>query len=237
MIKKNILAGLLGLIIVIGFSCQNRTSKNELDILPPGNHRAEVIEVEQTPSYTYLQVEEGEEKYWMAVARAEYTKGESIYFLQGMEMEGFFSKELDRTFEKIYFVSAVSDEPIYSNQQTVKGKTKSEKPKLSKLDIEIEIPSDGISIGDLYSNMEEYKDKMVLVRGQVAKVNLSIMDRNWIHLQDGSGDEKDFDLTVTTLHQPKVGDVVTYRGRVGVNKDFGMGYSYKLILEEAEVVE
>ena len=63
-----------------------------------------------------------------------------------------------------------------------------------------------------------------MVRGQVTKVNLDIMNRNWIHIQDGTGDESGFDLTITTEDSPKIGDIVTFRGKVSLDKDFGSGY-------------
>jgi hypothetical protein len=101
----------------------------------------------------------------------------------------------------------------------------------------VETPEGGVTIGDLYANLEKYDGKEVIVRGEVIKFNLEIMDRNWIHIQDGTGDAEHFDLTVTTQHAPAKGDVVTYKGTVAVNKDFGMGYFYELILENAEAIE
>ena len=74
-----------------------------------------------------------------------------------------------------------------------------------------------------------------MVRGQVVKVNEGIMSLNWIHLQDGTDDAGNFDLTITTLETAKVGDIVTFEGTVILNKDFGAGYSYELILEEGSI--
>ena len=61
------------------------------------------------------------------------------------------------------------------------------------------------------------------------------MSRNWIHLRDGSGSEGSNDLTVTTADTAKVGDLVVIRGRVKTDQDFGHGYSYDLMVEEAKV--
>lgn len=40
-------------------------------------------------------------------------------------------------------------------------------------------------------------------------------------------------ILVTTMNQARVGDVVTAKGIVRVDKDFGAGYSYKVLIEEA----
>jgi hypothetical protein len=81
----------------------------------------------------------------------------------------------------------------------------------------------------------ELKDKPVLVRGKVVKYNAAIMGKNWIHLRDGSGSAADGsnDLIVTTAHQAKTGDVVTAKGIVRTDKDFGSGYAYKVLVEDA----
>jgi hypothetical protein len=69
----------------------------------------------------------------------------------------------------------------------------------------------------------------------VVKVNNGIMGRNFLHVQDGSGDKTSNDLTVTSNQTAKIGDQVTVTGKVVVNKDFGSGYSYPLMLEEASI--
>ena len=235
--QKLKILGLLSMVLLIGLSCQNNSNKNELTILPEGNHRVEIVDIVQTNSYTYLQVDEDGEEYWMAVSQQEFTKGDVIYHLNGMEMKNFESKDLGRTFDRILFVADVSDEPIYGTQQMVNGQNQPMKPNIKKIEVTIETPEGGVSIGDLFANKDAYKDQQVIVSGQVTKVNVAIMGKNWVHIQDGSGDEVHFDLTVTTQHQPKVGDVVTYKGKVGLDRDFGMGYTYELIVEEAEALE
>jgi len=81
----------------------------------------------------------------------------------------------------------------------------------------------------------ELKDKPVLVRGKVVKYNPDIMGKNWIHLRDGSGSEVNGtnDILVTSTNPAKIGDVVTVKGIIHTDKDFGAGYSYKVLIEEA----
>jgi hypothetical protein len=60
-----------------------------------------------------------------------------------------------------------------------------------------------------------------------------IMNRNWIHIQDGTGDK--LDLTVTTTENIALGSVVTLKGTIALDKDFGAGYRYDIIMEGAVV--
>ena len=94
----------------------------------------------------------------------------------------------------------------------------------------------GKTVAEVYAEKDGLADATVVVRGKVVKVNAGIMDRNWLHVRDGSGEEGTNDLTVTTLADlPEVGATVLVSGKLAVNKDFGMGYQYPVILEDAEV--
>ncbi|HSF77322.1 MAG TPA: hypothetical protein VLA38_01780 [Steroidobacteraceae bacterium] len=94
----------------------------------------------------------------------------------------------------------------------------------------------GKTVAEVYAEKDGLADATVVVRGKVVKVNAGIMDRNWLHVRDGSGEEGTNDLTVTTLADlPGVGATVLVSGKLAVNKDFGMGYQYPVILEDAEV--
>ena len=75
------------------------------------------------------------------------------------------------------------------------------------------------------------------MRGKVVKYNAMIMGKNWLHLRDGSGsdDKSNNDLTVTTATPAKLGDTVLVTGNVSTNRDFGAGYKYTVILEDAKV--
>jgi hypothetical protein len=62
------------------------------------------------------------------------------------------------------------------------------------------------------------------------------MGKNWLHVRDGSGAEGTNDLTITTAGTlPNVGDTVVVTGNVALNKDFGMGYAYDVLVEDAQV--
>ena len=91
-------------------------------------------------------------------------------------------------------------------------------------------------ISDIYKNKDPLNKQQVTVKGKVVKVSSGIMDKNWFHIQDGSGKEnsKNNDLTVTTTQAaPSVGKTVTVSGTVYKDKDFGAGYFYNVIVEQA----
>lgn len=96
---------------------------------------------------------------------------------------------------------------------------------------------DAYTVGELYAKGAALDKKKVAVRGKVVKVSAGIMDRNWIHLRDGSGDQAKgtHNIVVTSQDSPAVGDVVTATGILAKDKDFGSGYRYAVILEQASI--
>lgn len=94
---------------------------------------------------------------------------------------------------------------------------------------------DGRTVAEVYATKGKLKDKAVVVRGQVVKVSLGIMGKNWVHLRDGSGAEADGsnDLLVTTQDKAAVGDVVVARGTVRTEVNLGSGYNYAVLVEGA----
>jgi hypothetical protein len=198
-----------------------------------GVHTVVVQEVIQGNSYTYLNVKEADALIWIAISKSEMEIGETISFKNPLEMKNFTSKELDRIFETIYFVGRIEKESSPSATGP-SAKNPHQKPAVAKKEISIKPVEGGISIAELFSNREAYANKVVRIKGQVTKVNLSIMGKNWVHLQDGTGDSGNNDLLVTTQDVVALGDVVIFEGTIGLNKDFGSGYSYELLMEEAK---
>ncbi len=196
----------------------------------PEIHTVVVQEVIQATSYTYLKVKDNDAEVWVAIRKAQIQPGETISYANPMEMRNFTSKELQRTFDKIYFIGAFKKGDA-SSPATAAGQTK---PATDKKEISIEPAQGGISIGELFSNKDTYADKIVIIKGQVTKFSASIMRRNWVHLQDGTEADGKGDLTITTQDEAAVGDVVTFEGKITLDKDFGAGYKYEVIMEEAK---
>lgn len=226
-------------LVIIAWACQNNSNTQESNLYT-NDHKATVKEVVHATSYTYLNVEEGSETFWVAVNRAEFEVGQVLYFNNGLEMKDFESKDLQRTFESVYFVQDISDQPTLpgaASEQPSMAQKQPQKPTLEKKDINIEPAKGGISIATLYSNRDSYKDQIVSIKGQVTKFNPNIMNRNWVHIQDGTDADGKFDLTITTDQAVNVGDVTTFKGKISLNKDFGAGYTYEVIMEEATTLD
>ncbi len=208
------------------------------------NHKVVVKEVIQTSNYTYLQVKENDSLKWLAVPSMQAMAGDTYYYSEGLPMQQFESKELHRTFDEVLFLGGVSTEPIGSKPavaaHTHNGSEGSQPysrkaaPE-SKKDIKIDAPKDCISIADLLSRKESYAGKTVKIKGQVTKFSAEIMNKNWIHLQDGTENKGKFDLTITSAGTAKVGDIVTLEGKISLNKDFGYGYLFEVLMEDAVV--
>jgi hypothetical protein len=104
--------------------------------------------------------------------------------------------------------------------------------KIEKMNVTVQ-PCEGCTtISDLFANKKSYTGKSIKITGKVTKYNPSIMGKNWIHIQDGSEYKGDFDLTITTDQQVSVGDIITYQGTIVLDKDFGYGYFYSVLMEE-----
>lgn len=227
-------------ILVVFSSCVRKnkvpTAQNTENTANPSQHEVTVDEVIQTSNYTYLKVKESGAENWIAVTRMEAAAGDTYFYNEGMEMKNFESKELNRTFESVYFVQEISKEPIIEGIPVPAGhKGKGEGIKTDAISV---APADGsVSISELYTKRADYAGKTIKMKGQVVKINDEVMGKNWIHIQDGTGSESDFDLTITTMDKVAMNDVVTFEGTIALKKDFGYGYFYEVIMEDAKLVK
>lgn len=92
-----------------------------------------------------------------------------------------------------------------------------------------------MSVADVNKNMAKLAGQQVTVSGKVVKVNNGIMRRNFVHIKDGTGSEGSDKLTITSQQTAHVGDNVTITGTVVLGTDFGMGYSYPLLIEKSTI--
>lgn len=199
----------------------------------------EVKEVVQTSNYSYLKVfEKGSEK-WVAVTRQEINAGDVYYYEGSLQMNNFHSKELDRNFETIFFLNQISKTPFESASANVmdggmpphSGKVNVEQNSTVKL----EKSADEITVAQIFAKRADFAGKEIEIRGKVVKVNEEVMGKNWIHIQDGTNDNGNFDLTITSLDIAEVNDEIVVKGKITLNKDFGYGYSYEVIMEDAKI--
>lgn len=91
------------------------------------------------------------------------------------------------------------------------------------------------SVESIHKEKAALSGKEIAVQGKVVKVNNGIMQRNFVHVQDGSGDAASGsnNLIITSKQTAAPGQTVKVVGKVTLNRDFGMGYSYPLLIEEA----
>lgn len=107
---------------------------------------------------------------------------------------------------------------------------------IEKINVTVE-PCEGcITISNLLANKQSYSGKVIKVKGKVTKFNPEIMGKNWVHIQDGSEFRGAFDLTITTDKKVSVGETITFEGKIVLDKDFGYGYFYSVLMEEGKPV-
>lgn len=198
-----------------------------------------VKSVEQVEKYTYLQVKAKGPAYWVALPTREIAVGSVISYRGGMLMENFESKELGKTFDKILFLEGLegdSPEGPAGAMGMMSGSTQGSKVNVEKLNTQVEAAEGSISLEELFSDPGKYDGKTIIVSGEVAKYNPAIMERNWIHIQDGTEFEGKYDLTATSSESFEVGQKVSLQGTIALNRDFGYGYNYEVLLENATAV-
>lgn len=223
--KLFVFAFLLSLVIAACDS-ENKPAEN----LPAGHHGVVVKEAVNAQNYTYIMVEENDKEYWIAVPQMEVKEGDVLYYSRSMEMKNFNSKALNRTFESVLFVDDISKTPAPKPEVVEHPKVNS----TQKQNVTVQPLKDGQTIEQVYNTKESLAGKTVRVRGMVTKYNPDIMGMNWIHIQDGTGTQN-FDLSVTSKDKAELGKLIIVEGVVSLNKDFGSGYSYDLIVENAKV--
>lgn len=232
-IKFLFLASIISIFII---ACQSGQQSGSDAQLKPGVHKAVVKEVIQTNNYTYLSVKETDGDKWLAVPKMQANQGETYYYTGGFEMQNFESKELNRTFPSVFFLEAVSLNPEIQADEPMAEPRSTGKLNVPKQEVNVKPAEDGITIAELFAHKDSYVGKTVRIRGQVTKYNAAIMKKNWVHIQDGSDYSGIFDLTATTDMETSVGNIITVEGTVVLNKDFGYGYSYDVLLEDSKIL-
>ncbi|SFV71317.1 NrfJ [hydrothermal vent metagenome] len=209
-----------------------------------------ILEIKPAMGYKYLKIDENGKTLWVAIANAPVKIGEKIGYDKKTLMKDFKSQSLNQKFEEIYFASEVylaEEKKNFKSLKSMLDLSPSKKDPHAGMGRGMtaepeEIPSkpfikkDAYSIEEIHMWRKDLKDQNIRIEATVFKVSHGIMKRDWVHLGDGSGNEKKLtdDLVFTTASTGlKKGDKVIARGKVVVDKDFGYGYFYKVIIEEA----
>ena len=199
-----------------------------------------VVETMNASGYSYVCIEKKGVKTWIAVPQMEVKVGSQMAFLPGAEMKNFTSKTLNKTFDRIIFsggpASASGTTAAKPSMKHEGAKAPALKPG-EKISVSKATGPNACTVADVYARKASLDKKTVVIHAKVVKVSQGIMGKNWVHVQDGTGDaaKGTHNLVVTTQDAPSVGDVVTVKGTVFKDKDFGAGYKYDVIVEQASV--
>lgn len=191
-----------------------------------------ILEVKDVDAYTYVRLKTQDGETWAAVSSAPLQTGATISIGDALVMDNFESKSLKRTFPSIIFGS------LAGSGKSVAGAQSGAAPlDTGPIQVAKATGANARTVAEVVGKSAELKDRQVQIRGRIVKYSPGIMGKNWIHLRDGSGSEADnsHDILVTSAGQAKLGDVVTITGMVRVDKDFGSGYAYKVLVEEATI--
>lgn len=217
--------------------------------VPAGMMRGTVLETMNAGGYTYVLIDTGQDQRWAATQQTVVNAGDVVQMREGMAMTGFTAKSLNRTFDIIYFVDGMqnlsaSPEPVaalpegHPATSLPPGHPSTEgMADTAPADATVAALEPGQDIAYLYANKDALAGQKISLRGKVVKYNEGILGWNFIHLQDGSGDSAagSNDLTVTSKAQAVVGQTVVVTGTVVLDKDFGAGYAFPVLVEDASV--
>jgi hypothetical protein len=204
-----------------------------------------VLETMNSGGYTYVKLQKKTgDKVWVAVPETAVKVGDQLVFKPGAEMRNFPSKGLKRTFDTIIFAEGILKPSAATAKGAGPGNNNGPFPaaprtimaKESKISVAKATETNAVTIEGAYGNSAKLDKKKVVVRGKVVKIAAGIMGKNWIHIQDGTGSvaNRNYDLVCTTTSDlPNLGTVITVSGTLAKDRDFGAGYNYSAILENA----
>jgi hypothetical protein len=208
-----------------------------------------VAETMNSGGYTYARLTAAGKDTWSAATEFSLKTGDQVTAAVDMPMENFRSRTLNRDFPLIYFVrevalngqtlSAAAAGGAMPSMANSHGDAIAAKEPAAAPALIAPVPPapGGVSVADVWARRAALAGKPIVIRGKVVKANYEIMGTNWYHLQDGSGKVADgtHDLVITSSAQVKVDEVVTVSGVLTTDKDFGAGYAYEAIVEQADI--
>ena len=226
---------------VVQITEQKNTKEQQV---APGITYGKITDTFDVAGYTYAEVDTGKEKVWAAGPITQLEIGDTIAFSTGMRMENFHSTSLERDFPVIYFTGKfIPNEETQTNKHAATEAPHAQiKAPHAQINQEgVSITAEGINkveggntIAEIYTQKNNLKGKTIRVRGQVTKFNSEVMGKNWIHILDSSTTD---DLTITTDSTAAVNDIIIVEGKLELDKDFGYGYAYPVLLEDAKITK
>lgn len=205
---------------------------------PMDLHEVKSIDVQHTGKYTYVQVLEGTKSFCVAIPLdKEIKKGNTYYFRGGIIMANPEVLQFNEKFETVMISPGLSENPLAVSTPGASTTAPIASDGVKIKEVKIETAPGVTTLSELFKNPQKYEGKTIKVQGQCVKLNRMILNKNWLHIQDNSTnkDGQKYDLTITTLDEVQLGDIVIFEGKLALNKDFGAGYKYDVILEESKL--
>jgi hypothetical protein len=211
-----------------------------------------VAETMEASSYTYVRLTTPQGDQWAAIPQAKLTVGDTVTVANPMVIDGFKSPTLKRAFDHILFGTLAGRPPAASSTGNphagfsgapgphpgLPGTATAHAVAAGGPPVPKATGANAHTVAEVLAGAATLKDKSVSVRGRVTKFNASILGKNWLHVEDGSVKaDPDGTVVVTTSDTAAVGDIVTVVGVVHTGKDFGAGYSYPVLIEEATLAK
>ena len=197
-------------------------------------HKVTVVDSKDASRYVYLKVKEGPRDYWISTWKMPFNKGDVFYYKGGILKLNFYSKEHNMVFDTLYLISKISKVPVFAKTNVL------DKVNTQSNDSEIKKTTDNfkkeniVALSKLLASPEQYKGKIIKVGGKCTKVNINIMGKNWIHLQQKDEDGQSYNLVVTSKDNARVGEECYFEGRIDTKLDLGAGYFFDVIMQEAK---
>lgn len=205
-----------------------------------------IKEIKDANEYLYVKVDENGTELWISIMKVAVIVGDKIGYDKQAIMSPFTSKILKRDFKQMIFASNVKLPERLTKEKTMKDvvdlKDSPENMGIGKTK-EVEVAKDKpftkketYTISEVKMWRKELSNQTISVEADVTKISANILKMDWVHLGYGEFNAKDpvNDLVFTTKEATvKVGDKVVATGKVVVDKDFGFGYFYKVIVQES----
>lgn len=223
---------------------------------PPADEASEVVsgEVLETVDagrYTYLRVgPKGSSGTWAAVPKGTFAIGSTVKVANAVAMKNFKSETLKRTFETVYFGVVDSGsggtDSAHGGMPGAQDDDHAKNPHGNRADVpadiqvgKVERAKGGNTVEEVWGKRAQLAGKKVAVRGVVVKRTNGVLNKNWLHVKDGTGAQPkgDDDLVVTTTENVDLGQTVLLEGTVATDKDLGSGYRYQVLVEDAVVTK
>ncbi len=192
-----------------------------------------VLESMDAGGYTYIHLDTGTKKVWAASPRTPVKRGSMVAISTQMPMTNFHSKALDRDFDLIYFTDRITRDSLDDSHSAAPEPHEKIAGEPSNTPIKgIKKAKGGKTVAEILDQKQVLAGQSVRVRGKVVKYSTRVLGKNWIHIRDSSTGK---DLTITTDGTVKIGDIILADGKIILDKDFGYGYVYEVLLENSTV--